>query len=147
MLAAESARLRELMARMGHSSTRAALIYQHASRDRERAIGAAISARVEAVRPGPIGQRADRARNGHEGRRGGQGDESAGTRKAPLTWAGALGAGDGNRTRIVSLGTSAAQDGEAGWQQLNRTAVPWHARFGRCLWPICGPPSQARHQD
>jgi integrase len=51
MLAAESASLRELMARMGHSSTRAALIYQHASRDRERAIAAAVSARVEASRP------------------------------------------------------------------------------------------------
>lgn len=51
MLAAESASLRELMARMGHSSTRAALIYQHASRERERAIAAAISARVEAGRP------------------------------------------------------------------------------------------------
>ena len=51
MLAAESASLRELMARMGHSSTRAALIYQHASRDRERAIAAAVSARVEAARP------------------------------------------------------------------------------------------------
>jgi Phage integrase family len=50
MLAAESASLRELMARMGHSSTRAALIYQHASRDRERAIAAAVSARVEAAR-------------------------------------------------------------------------------------------------
>ncbi|HKE75129.1 MAG TPA: hypothetical protein VKB57_16020 [Acidimicrobiales bacterium] len=41
------------MTRMGHSSTRAALIYQHASRDRERAIGAAISAQVEAARPAP----------------------------------------------------------------------------------------------
>jgi hypothetical protein len=49
-MAAESASLRELMARMGHSSTRAALIYQHASRERERAIGAAISARVEGDR-------------------------------------------------------------------------------------------------
>ena len=49
-LAAEGASLRELMARMGHSSTRAALIYQHASRDRERAIAAAVSARVEAAR-------------------------------------------------------------------------------------------------
>lgn len=38
------------MARMGHSSTRAALIYQHASRDREGEIAAAISARVEAAR-------------------------------------------------------------------------------------------------
>jgi integrase len=54
-LAAESASLRELMARMGHSSTRAALIYQHASRERERAIGAAISARVQAARQAPKG--------------------------------------------------------------------------------------------
>jgi hypothetical protein len=50
-LAADSASLRELMARMGHSSTRAALIYQHASRDRDRAIAAAVSARIEAARP------------------------------------------------------------------------------------------------
>jgi integrase len=49
-LAAEGASLRELMARMGHSSARAALIYQHATKDRERAIGAAISARIEATR-------------------------------------------------------------------------------------------------
>ena len=49
-LAAEGASLRELMARMGHNSARAALIYQHASRDREQAIGAAISARIEAER-------------------------------------------------------------------------------------------------
>jgi integrase len=55
MLAAQAASLRELMARMGHSSTRAALIYQHASQDRERAIGAAVSALVEATRPDPIG--------------------------------------------------------------------------------------------
>jgi hypothetical protein len=54
-LAAEGASLRELMARMGHNSARAALIYQHASRDRERAIGAAISARIEAVRPNAEG--------------------------------------------------------------------------------------------
>jgi integrase len=54
-LAAESASLRELMARMGHSSARAALVYQHASGDRERAIGAAISARIKAGRPEPNG--------------------------------------------------------------------------------------------
>jgi hypothetical protein len=48
-LAAQGASLRELMARMGHSSTRAALIYQHASR--ERAIGAAVSALIEASLP------------------------------------------------------------------------------------------------
>jgi hypothetical protein len=50
-LAAQGAGLRELMARMGHSSTRAALIYQHASRERERAIGAAASALIEASLP------------------------------------------------------------------------------------------------
>jgi hypothetical protein len=38
------------MARMGHNSARAALVYQHASRDREQAIGATISARIEAER-------------------------------------------------------------------------------------------------
>jgi integrase len=57
-LAAEGASLRELMARMGHNSARAALIYQHASKDRERAIGAAISSRIEAVRG--AGERHDR---------------------------------------------------------------------------------------
>ena len=68
MLAAESASLRELMARMGHSSTRAALIYQHASRDRERAIAAAVSARVEAARP--KGEGHDRARPPRRARSG-----------------------------------------------------------------------------
>jgi hypothetical protein len=47
-LAAQVASLRELMGRMGRSSTRTAVIYQHASRQRERAIGAAVSALVEA---------------------------------------------------------------------------------------------------
>ena len=35
---------------MGHSSAPAALVYQHATKHRERAIGAAISARIEAAR-------------------------------------------------------------------------------------------------
>ena len=46
--ASNVASLKELMARMGHSTTRAALIYQHAQRDREREIAAAVSATVEA---------------------------------------------------------------------------------------------------
>lgn len=46
--ASNVASLRELMTRMGHSTTRAALIYQHAQRDREREIAAAVSATVEA---------------------------------------------------------------------------------------------------
>lgn len=40
--AATGASLKELMARLGHSSTRAALIYQHATRDRDRAIASAL---------------------------------------------------------------------------------------------------------
>lgn len=36
------ANLRELMERMGHSSTRAALIYLHAARDGDRSIAAGI---------------------------------------------------------------------------------------------------------
>ena len=75
-LAAEGASLRELMARMGHSSARAALIYQHATRDRERAIGAAMSARIEATRPGgrdTIGTRRSQRDDGRRRREGGGG--------------------------------------------------------------------------
>ncbi|HSI93561.1 MAG TPA: tyrosine-type recombinase/integrase [Jiangellaceae bacterium] len=45
--AADAASLKELMTRMGHSTARAALIYQHARRDREKEIAATVSARVE----------------------------------------------------------------------------------------------------
>ena len=38
------------MARMGHSSVRAALIYQHASRSRDKQIADAISANVRDAR-------------------------------------------------------------------------------------------------
>jgi integrase len=41
--AQSGATLRELMARIGHSSTRAAMIYQHASRDRDDAIATALN--------------------------------------------------------------------------------------------------------
>jgi integrase len=42
LAAAPGASLKELMARLGHSSTRAALIYQHATRDRDQAIAQAL---------------------------------------------------------------------------------------------------------
>lgn len=42
LAAATGASLKELMARLGHSSTRAALIYQHATRDRDQAIAQAL---------------------------------------------------------------------------------------------------------
>lgn len=43
LAAATGASTKELMARMGHSSPRAALIYQHATRDRDEAIASALS--------------------------------------------------------------------------------------------------------
>ena len=45
---ATGANLRELMGRMGHSTTRAALIYQHRTTERDRLIAAAMSQLVEA---------------------------------------------------------------------------------------------------
>jgi integrase len=46
LAAATGASLRELMARMGHASPRAALIYQHASIKRDRVIADALSAAI-----------------------------------------------------------------------------------------------------
>jgi integrase len=46
--AATGASLRELMGRMGHSTTRAALIYQHRTAERDRLIAAAMSGIIEA---------------------------------------------------------------------------------------------------
>ena len=42
MAAAQGASLKELMERMGHSSARAALIYQHATRERDQKIAAGM---------------------------------------------------------------------------------------------------------
>lgn len=48
LAAATGASTKELMARMGHASSRAALIYQHATEDRDVAIANALSEMVEA---------------------------------------------------------------------------------------------------
>ncbi len=50
LAAATGASLKELMARLGHSSTRAALMYQHAPRDRDQAIARALGGLVQQVR-------------------------------------------------------------------------------------------------
>jgi integrase len=50
LAAATGASLKELMARLGHSSTRAAMIYQHATRDRDQAIAKALGGLVQQVR-------------------------------------------------------------------------------------------------
>jgi integrase len=68
-LAAQAgASLKELMARMGHSSTRAALIYLHASTERDHEIAQEISKRVTRARQ-PKGKGARRKdQGGAEGR-------------------------------------------------------------------------------
>ena len=48
LAAGTGASTRELMARMGHASPRAALIYQHASAERDRAIAEALAAQIKA---------------------------------------------------------------------------------------------------
>ena len=67
MAAAQGASLRELMERMGHSSTRAALIYLHATRERDQAIAAGMGkllsdARKTGRRPNRSGTQRARGR-------------------------------------------------------------------------------------
>lgn len=51
LAAMTGASTKELMSRMGHASARAALIYQHATQDRDVAIAEGLSALIEAQRP------------------------------------------------------------------------------------------------
>ncbi|MEV0727723.1 site-specific integrase [Polymorphospora sp. NPDC050346] len=53
--AQSGATLKELMARIGHSSTRAAMIYQHATRDRDHLIAAALDTLIEEARGNAAG--------------------------------------------------------------------------------------------
>ena len=48
--AQSGATLKELMARIGHSSTRAAMLYQHATRDRDEAIANALDTLIDSAR-------------------------------------------------------------------------------------------------
>ena len=43
------------MARLGHSSPRAAMIYQHATRERDKVIAARLGQAVNEARPNPSG--------------------------------------------------------------------------------------------
>jgi integrase len=51
MAAVSGAALRDLMARMGHDSERAAMIYQHQAHGADQAITSAIEGQIEAARP------------------------------------------------------------------------------------------------
>jgi integrase len=48
--AQSGATLNEVMARIGHSSTRAAMVYQHATRERDQAIAAALNQLIDEAR-------------------------------------------------------------------------------------------------
>ena len=84
----------DLMARMGHASTRAAQIYLHTTSQRDRVVADALNNLLTGrsgttVARNPIEAAAAAAGN----------DESPGIRGLER------GAGDGNRTRTVSLGS------------------------------------------
>jgi hypothetical protein len=53
MSATTGATTKELMARLGHSSPRAAMIYQHATRDRDKLIVQGLGKLLEAARTAP----------------------------------------------------------------------------------------------
>jgi hypothetical protein len=103
------ASLRELMAHMGHSSPRAALIDQHATKRGERAI---VDFLAGSSRAGPTaGAPPRRAAPRPMGHVGGTPGHDRQNDRAPLrpprlrlTWAGPRGADDGIRTRDPHLG-------------------------------------------
>jgi hypothetical protein len=98
MAAATGASLRELMERMGHSSPRAALIYQHATRERDDVIAAAMGeAFVSARRKGASSRRSGTQEAGRVVMAG------CGLARLPRGLCFRGGAGDGNRTRMTSL--------------------------------------------
>jgi integrase len=68
LAASTGASTRELMSRMGHSTARAALIYQHASADRDRLIADALSGLVARARKrASMPEKQDREPKGHAG--------------------------------------------------------------------------------
>ncbi|MEY9991334.1 integrase [Streptomyces sp. V4I8] len=69
LAASTGASTRELMSRMGHSTARAALIYQHASADRDRLIADALSGLVDKARKKTrkAKKKQDRKPKGHAG--------------------------------------------------------------------------------
>jgi integrase len=61
---APGASLRDIMARMGHDSPRAALIYQHANREADQGIADAIDKAVKAAQRKPSKRKPKRAAEG-----------------------------------------------------------------------------------
>ncbi|SOD72956.1 site-specific recombinase XerD [Jatrophihabitans sp. GAS493] len=87
---------RDLMERMGHDSMRAALIYQHATRDADRRIADGLDGQIRAVSQIDIAHslHEENVSNLDDHRRDGSTPGESGL---------LAGAGDGNRTRTISL--------------------------------------------
>ncbi len=97
LAAATGASTKELMHRMGHASSEAAIRYQHATRERDDALAFALGELVEASRGIPRDIRGMNARQGTD-------DLTEESAASPLN-RGFVGAGDENRTRVLSLGS------------------------------------------
>ena len=160
--------LRDLMTRMGHDNPRAALIYQHASAEADLATAAAINAMVEAATSARKPSLRNRPRRAHMAtprmtikagpgfwatRANGtamarmplsDGDgrslhRGAGARFACSATLFACGAGDGNRTRTVSLGRVLIPPCFRVLQRYWRPQLASGDLAGLVLWPVCGP--------
>jgi Phage integrase family len=101
MAAATGASLRELMERMGHSSTRAALIYQHATRERDEAIAAGMGQVFASARRKGAANRRSHATGTKEGHGFLMAGWAPGGTGLDLGFL--VGAGEGNRTLMTSL--------------------------------------------
>ena len=66
LTAQTGATLKEIMSRIGHSSTRAAMIYQHATDERDRQIAEALNLMIEAARQEGEHSNAEDADDGSE---------------------------------------------------------------------------------
>jgi hypothetical protein len=97
--------LADLMARMGHNSSQARMIYQHKAREADRAIAAALNAKMKKINNSSTKARSVRA-SGTPVARGGQMIEFERPRQSNHAPGPSLcgGAGEGNRTPTVSLG-------------------------------------------
>jgi hypothetical protein len=93
----KGASLKDVMRRLGHASTRAALIYQHADRDSERAIAASLSETITAALAGSNGHAAGTAAAGGDS---GRDPQHVGP---PMTCTAACGTPNGIRTRVATL--------------------------------------------
>ncbi len=97
LAASSGASTRELMHRMGHASSQAAIRYQHATAARDAFIAGALDEMVETSRR--------IARDGRAMEPPEDVDESRSNGGRPALTSGDGGAGDENRTRVLSLGS------------------------------------------